>query len=87
MTRNGDTAYVTLGSANHVAVVDVPSRKVSKYILVGQRPWGIALSRDHDRLYVTNGKSDDLSVVDTNRLRVLRSVPVGRVPYTVVVDD
>jgi YVTN family beta-propeller protein len=87
MTRNGKTAYVTLGSANHVAVVDVPSRKVNEYILVGQRPWGIALSRDEASLYVTNGKSDDLSVIDTNRLRVVRSVPVGRVPYTVAVDD
>ena len=33
MTRDGRTAYVALGGANHVAVVDVPSRKVRDYIL------------------------------------------------------
>jgi PQQ-dependent catabolism-associated beta-propeller protein len=87
MTRDGKTAYVTLGSANHVAVVDVASRKVKDYVLVGRRAWGVALSRDEKTLYVTNGKSDDMSVIDTAALKVKRSVPVGRVPYTVVVDD
>ena len=76
-----------MGSANHVAVVDVGARKIEDYVLVGQRPWGIALSRDEGTLYVTNGKSDDLSVIDTSTLKVKRSVPVGRVPYTVVIDQ
>ena len=46
MTKDGKTAYVTLGHAAHVAVVDVPTRKVTSYILVGKRSWGITLSRD-----------------------------------------
>jgi len=87
MTRDGSIAYITLGGANHVAVVDVASRKVQDYVLVGRRPWGVTLSRDEKTLYVTNGKSDDLSIIDTASLKVKRSVPVGRVPYTVVVDD
>ena len=40
MTRDGKTAYVTLGHATHVAVVDVATRKVLSYILVGKRSWG-----------------------------------------------
>jgi YVTN family beta-propeller protein len=40
MTRDGKRAYVALGRANHVAVVDVPSRAVLDYVLVGRRPWG-----------------------------------------------
>ena len=87
ITRDGKTAYVTLGRANHVAVVDVAKRAVEDYILVGRRAWGATLSRDESRLYVTNGLSDDLSIVDTAKRRVLKSVPVGRVPYGVVVDD
>jgi YVTN family beta-propeller protein len=87
MTADGQTVYVTLGRANHVAVVDVPTRKIEQYILVGRRAWGVALSRDEKTLYVTNGKSDDLSVIDTSSRKVKRSVPVGRVPYTVVIDD
>src|SRR5262245_62387007 len=60
MTREGKTAYVTLGHAAHVAVVDVPTRKIAGYILVGKRSWGIALSRDESRLYVANGFGDDI---------------------------
>ena len=36
MTGDGKTAFVTLGHAAHVAVVDVASRKVQGYILVGR---------------------------------------------------
>jgi YVTN family beta-propeller protein len=87
MTRDGKTAYVTLGRANHVAVVDVASRKVQDYVLVGSRAWGAALNRDESRLFVANGLSDDISIIDTRSRKVLRSVPVGRVPHTVVIDD
>jgi len=87
MTGDGKRAYVTLGRANHVAVVDVPGRKTVRYVLVGRRAWGLDLSRDEKTLYVTNGLSDDMSVIDTGSLKVKRSVPAGRVPYTVIVDD
>lgn len=87
MTRDGKRIYVSLGRANHVAVVDVNKRKVEKYILVGRRAWGVALSRDEKILYVTNGMSDDMAILDTEKLKVIRSVPVGRVPHSVVVDD
>jgi len=46
MTRDGTRAYVALGRANHVAVVDVKAREVVDYILVGHRPWGLALNHD-----------------------------------------
>ena len=87
MSRDGKRAYVALGRANHVAVVDVPGRKVLDYILVGRRPWGLRLTKDERKLYVGNGLSDDLSIIDTGTGRVIRSVPVGRVPYAIVVDD
>ena len=65
MTKDGKTAYVTLGHAAHVAVVDVPTRKVLGYILVGKRSWGLTLSRDEKTLYVANGFGDDVTVIDT----------------------
>ena len=46
ITKDGATAYVALGRANHVAVVDVKSREVLDYLLVGKRPWGLKLNRD-----------------------------------------
>jgi len=78
---------VALGRANHVAVVDVPARKVIDYILVGRRAWGLALSADEKTLYVANGLSDDLTIIDTQTLQPIRSVAVGRVPYDVLIDD
>lgn len=87
ITRDGQRAYVALGRANHVAVVDVPSRKVLDYILVGKRAWGLALTHDEKKLYVANGLSDDVSIIDTESLRVLKSVPVGLVPYGILIDD
>ena len=87
MTADGKSAYVTLGHANHIAFVDVASRKVAGYALVGDRPWGIALSRDEKTLYVANGLGDDITVVNVESRKATASVPVGRTPYTIVIDD
>jgi PQQ-dependent catabolism-associated beta-propeller protein len=87
MTRDGKTAIVALGRANHIAFVDTATRKIEDYVLVGSRAWGVALSPDEKTLYVTNGLSDDVSIVDMKSRKAVRSVPVGRVPHTVVVDD
>lgn len=87
MTQDGKTAFVALGRANHVAVVDVATRSVKNLILVGKRAWGLALSRDNATLYVANGLSDDMSIIDVAKGRALKSVKTGRVPHSVVVDD
>lgn len=87
MTRDGKTAFVALGRANHVAVVDVASKRVEDYILVGSRAWNATLTRDESLLFVANGLSDDISVIDVPARRVIKSVPVGRVPYAVLIDD
>ena len=87
LSVDGKTAYVALGRANHVAVVDVASRKVRGLILVGKRAWGLAVSRDNKTLYVANGMSDDVSVVDVASMRAVKTVKAGRVPHSVVIDD
>lgn len=87
ITADGSRAYVALGRANHVAVVDVAARKVLTYILVGKRAWGLALTTDEKLLYVANGLSDDVTIIDTDSLEAIASVPVGRVPYDVLIDD
>jgi len=60
---------------------------VTDQVLVGKRPWSLALCQDESRLYVVNGLSDDMTVVDTARAKALLSVPVGRVPHSVVLTD
>jgi PQQ-dependent catabolism-associated beta-propeller protein len=87
MTADGKTAYITLGRARHVAVVDVASREVTDYILAGDRVWGAALTADEKLLIVTNGASDDISIIDTAKNIAINSVAVGRTPHTVRIDD
>ena len=87
MTRDGKTAFVTLGHAAHVAVVDVATRKIISYILVGKRSWGITLSRDERTMFVANGFGDDITVIDVNSRKATISIPVGRIPWGVIIDD
>lgn len=87
ITKDGSRAYVALGRANHVAVVEVETRHVLKYLLVGKRAWGLALTHDEKKLYVANGLSDDITIVDTEKLTAIKSVPVGLVPYGILIDD
>jgi PQQ-dependent catabolism-associated beta-propeller protein len=84
-TRDDKTAFVALGPANRVAVIDTGSYKVRKYLLVGQRVWQMAFTPDEKYLLTTNGLSNDISVIDVASLSVVKSIPVGRLPWGVVV--
>src|SRR6476660_6853587 len=64
ITRDGKTAFIALGPANRIAVVDGKSHTVTKYLLVGQRVWHMAFTPDQKYLLVTNGVSNDVSVID-----------------------
>ena len=85
MTKDGKTAWVSLGKANHVAEVDVASRQVRRTVLAGKRAWGLALAPNEQTLYVTNGLSDDMTLVNTQDGKATRTVPAGRVPHTPLV--
>jgi PQQ-dependent catabolism-associated beta-propeller protein len=85
MTRDGKTAFVSLGRANHVAFVDVATRQVGPLVLVGKRAWGVALDKAEKTLYVVNGLSDDMTLVDVASAKPIKTVKMGRVPHTVVV--
>jgi PQQ-dependent catabolism-associated beta-propeller protein len=85
MSRDGKRAFVALGRANHVAFIDVESRRVTQTVLVGKRAWHVALNAAENLLVVTNGLSDDITLVDVAAAKALKSVPVGRVPYMAVI--
>jgi len=87
INADGSRVLVTLGRANHVAVVDAASRETLSYMLVGSRAWDVVLSRDERTAYVANGLSDDITLIDMEALRPVRSVPVGRTPHSIRVDD
>jgi PQQ-dependent catabolism-associated beta-propeller protein len=79
------TAFVALGPANRVAVVDVASHKVIKYLLVGQRVWHLAFTPDQKYLLVTNGISNDVSVIDVAALKVIKTIQVGELPWGITI--
>jgi YVTN family beta-propeller protein len=87
LTADGTRVLVTLGHANHLAVVNAASKQIEAYVLVGNRPWSVAATRDGSVAFVANGLSDDITVIDLATLKPIVSVPVGRVPHTVLVDD
>lgn len=87
ITEDGSRAFISLGRANHIAVVDTGSREVEAYILVGSRAWSVALSRDEQTAYVANGLSDDITIIDVADMSPVESIPVGRTPHTILVDD
>jgi YVTN family beta-propeller protein len=85
ITGDHKLAFVALGPANRVAVVDAASYEVKKYLLVGQRVWNLAFNHDQSRLYTTNGISNDISEIDVPNLKVVKSVVAGEQPWGVVV--
>jgi len=85
LTDDGKYAFIDLGPANRVAIVDPATFAIKKYLLVGQRVWHNAFSPDQKFLYTANGISNDMSVIDISALEVTQSVPVGQSPWGVVV--
>ena len=85
MTKDDKTAFVALGPANRIAVVDVASRKVTKYLLVGQRVWHMAFTPDEKYLLTTNGVSNDVSVIDVAAQKVIKTIQVGELPWGVTI--
>ena len=87
LTKDGKKAFVALGPANRVAVIDTATMKVEKYILVGQRVWQMYLTPDDKMLFTTNGASNDVTIIDVENLKAIKSVKTGRYPWGVVVSQ
>ncbi len=87
ITQDGAKLLITLGRANHVAIIDAKSREVLQYVLVGSRAWDVDLTSDEKTAYVANGLSDDITVIDMATMTPVLSLPVGRTPHSIRVDD
>ena len=87
LTKDGKKAFVALGPANRVAVIDVATLKVEKYILVGQRVWQLYLTPDDKMLLSTNGASNDVTVIDVENAKAIKSIKTGRYPWGVVISQ
>jgi PQQ-dependent catabolism-associated beta-propeller protein len=85
ITRDGKTAFIALGPANRIAVVDATTHAVTKYLLVGQRVWHMAFTPDEKYLLVTNGISNDVSVIDVAAQKVIKTIQVGELPWGITI--
>jgi len=84
-STDGRKLYVTTGRFGALLEVDPESARVVRTVeKVGQRPWGLALSRDGTRAYTANGPSGDVSVIDVPSGRVEARIPVGGSPWGIV---
>ena len=87
VTKDGTKAFVALGPANRVAVIDGKTLEVEKYLLVGKRVWQLAFTPDETLLFATNGNSNDVSVIDVQSLKVIKSIPTGNAPWGVAISQ
>jgi PQQ-dependent catabolism-associated beta-propeller protein len=83
--RDGKTAFVALGPANRVAVIDATTHQVTKYLLVGQRVWHLAFTPDEKYMLTTNGVSNDVSIIDVAAQKVIKTIQVGELPWGVTI--
>jgi YVTN family beta-propeller protein len=86
-TKDDSKVLLSLGRANHIAILDSKSHNVLQFVLTGKRPWSVDLSADEKTAIVANGLSDDITVVDMTSMQPVQSLPIGRIPHTVVIDD
>lgn len=87
ITRDESRILLSLGRANHIAIIDARSHQVQQYVLVGKRAWSVDLSSDDKTAIVANGLSDDITIVDMTSMQPVKSLPIGRTPHTVLIDD
>lgn len=66
LSPSGRLAYVSVSSADHLAVVDLQARRVVARIPVGRLPWAVAVTDDHDE------DDSDETVIVSHRLARLR---------------
>ena len=81
-----DTIYVSNEKDNTITVVDGASLEPTKTIPVGQRPRGIALSKDEKSLYICASDSDHIEVLDLAADKVVRTLPSGADPEYFALD-
>jgi PQQ-dependent catabolism-associated beta-propeller protein len=79
--------FVTNEKSNNVTVIQAQNQKVLATIPVGERPRGIAVSRDGRRVFVANSNSNNVSVIDAKSLQVVDTLPAGLDPEGMTLDQ
>ncbi|SMX56936.1 conserved protein of unknown function; Putative PQQ-dependent catabolism-associated beta-propeller protein [Bradyrhizobium sp. ORS 285] len=73
-------AFVSNEKGNTVSVIDTDTWTVTKTIKVGQRPRGIAFTRDGKFVMVAVGDDDTIQLIDAKKMEVVDTLPSGPDP-------
>ncbi len=73
-------AYVSNEKSNTVSIIDTAERKVVGTIKVGQRPRGIAVTKDQKYVLVAVGDDDTIQMIDTGSNKIVDTLPSGPDP-------
>src|SRR5262249_11200394 len=73
-------AYVSNEKSNTISVIHNSEKKEVGHIKVGQRPRGIAITRDQKYVLVAVGDDDTIQMIDTASNRVVDTLPSGPDP-------
>ena len=79
-------AYVSNEKSNTISVIDTAAWKVVETIKVGQRPRGIAFTKDQKYVLVAVGDDDTIQMIDTASNRIVDTLPSGPDPE-LFIDD
>jgi PQQ-dependent catabolism-associated beta-propeller protein len=79
-------AYVSNEKSNTVSVIDTAKWEVVKTIKVGQRPRGIAFTKDEKFVLVAVGDDDTIQMIDTTTQEIVDTLPSGPDPELFVQD-
>src|SRR5947209_10030900 len=77
-------AYVSNEKSNTISVIDTNTWKVVRTIKVGQRPRGIAFTRDQRYVLVAAGDDDTIQMIDAKTNKVAGTLPSGPDPESFV---
>jgi YVTN family beta-propeller protein len=86
LVRAAPFLYVADDGSGTVEVVDLANNEVVAVIpVIGERPYGIAITPDGHYAYVANRDSGLVTVIDTMSNTVINNIEVGGEPYWVAV--
>jgi len=77
-----DVAYVSNEADNTISVIDLAQMKTVGTIPVGQRPRGIAVTKDGKRILVCVGDDNAIQIVDAATHKITGTLPSGPDPET-----
>jgi YVTN family beta-propeller protein len=73
-------AYVPNEESGTISVIDTGTDKVVKEIRAGDKPRGLAVSKDGKKLYVSDQPHNSLVVIDLEKLETVDSIFLGESP-------